>query len=192
MPNARSSENRSWLLAFSLQTAVVILECWSAGRTGSRALWSDFAHNANDVLLLILTALPTWQRGWRQPSLWVNIISLELSGLGAVLFGYRALHQVGSPVDYEHAWPVAVVSLVANLTIYGIVRPYRHHPHVQVFGWHQLWDVAAALSAAILLGAGSARPTLPLDAIATITIGCAMILHWPVTKLFERNNNHPH
>ena len=198
----RSSAWRQWLLALLIQIAVVIVEIIAVNRPDSRALISDALHNSSDVLLLIMTAVPFMLAAKRYPkaqqitqarraSLVVNVVALVGSGLVGIMIGVESLHRL-QPVHYDHAWPAAVTSLLGNILIYGVVRPFHHDHGSKVFGWHQLWDVGAALLAAITLWAGSRVNVPQLDSIACIGIGVAMCLHWPMVWLFERNGHHHH
>lgn len=193
---------RMWMLALLIQVAVVIVELIAIDRSDSRALISDMLHNSADVLLLMMTAVPFIMAAARQPdyraikrfqraTLIVNIIALTGSGATGILIGLETFNH-HQPVHYEHAWPAAVASLVGNILIYGVVRPFRHDHGSKVFGWHQLWDVGAALTATVALWAGTRINVPQLDGIACITIGIAMCLHWPMAWLFERNGHHHH
>lgn len=193
---------RQWLLALLIQIGVVIVEIMAIDQSDSRALVSDALHNSADVLLLIMTAVPFILAARRYPkarqitharraSLVVNVIALVSSGLVGIMIGVESLHHL-QPVQYEHAWPAAVASLLGNILIYGVVRPFHHDHGSKVFGWHQLWDVGAAMTAAIVLWAGTFTKTPHLDGIACIAIGVAMCLHWPMAWLFERNGHSHH
>ncbi len=199
MPHPDDRERRAWGWAIGLQLIVDILEGVMAPHTRSHALWSDFLHNANDVVLMAISAWPVYSvmllhhRGyadrksrWRHLASKINIAALMISGAGACLLGVQRL--LGHPVDvnYAAAWPIAAISAVANMIIYLAIRPFGGHSHIRVLGWHQLWDVFSALSTVAILMLGTSTSGAQLDATASILIGLGMMLHWPAHRFFGR------
>ncbi|GEM_PF-2575958 len=198
-PNGRASVRRAWTSALVIQAAVIWFEYVSSGRSHSQALISDILHNSADILLVFMTAVPLVMRpapeimkASKNFSVAINVIFLMAGGVAGVWIGIRALKDP-QLVIYSLAWPAALASLIGNLLIYGVVRPFRHDHGARIFGWHQLWDVAAAMTATLALWFGSKINAPYLDAFASITIGVFMFCHWPVAMLFDRNgHNHCH
>lgn len=205
MHSPHAADRREWItwgLVLIVQGVVARWEWLGSQQSHSLALLSDMLHNANDVLLIILTGVPAyalifssnqqpprWTAAWRRLALIINVAALMGSGLYSIQLGVQHLRYANRVVDYHHAWPIAFASLLANLFIYLVLRPHHHHHDVRAFGWHQLWDIVSALAAAVLLWTGTRVVFPQLDAAISVLIGVAMTLHWPVTVLAERNGH---
>lgn len=202
LPDPESRERRAWVWAAALQASAVVVELLVAPRANSGTLWSDAAHNGNDILLICLSAWPSWatvitrrkfeptrKSRWRHRAEIVNIFTLMATGAAIMYTGYLGLTGRPQIVHFDQAWPILALSCAVNILVYAVIRPFRQHGHVQVLGWHQLWDVGTSLLATIILWAGSRVSDPSLDKVAMIIIGTAMFLHWPLHALLARNGH---
>lgn len=198
-PSGQTKARYAWALALAIQAIVIWFEWISSHRSHSQALISDILHNSIDIVLVMVTALPLVvrlepraQQAAKSFSAVTNVVAFIAAGMAAIVLGLRSF-DLPEQVIYSLAWPAAVASVVGNFLIFKIVEAFRQDHGAKVFGWHQLWDVGAALGAAVCLFLGSQFNLPYVDGVGSILIGVFMLLHWLVDATFNRNgHNHCH